>query len=214
MFYSHKIKKKNLHITASHPSTSKISPNSSPHRPPPPLKTSTHSPESIPHTLSHRPQTFQQNPSPDIAIYVKNAKSFTKFALTNFTHKQDHNLKQSTTMNDYDNDYTDDMYDRYMLTGEGAEYFEDFEDITEEDNEDDDVEEVNINQTQTEITETEAPEYVDINKQLDEIIRILKRQLKEKERLLKHQNMKTTQKKKTTQNNRPKQKKKPSTENR
>lgn len=113
-------------------------------------------------------------------------------------------------MNDYDNDYTDDMYDRYMLTGEGAEYFEDFEDITEED---DDVEEVNINQTQTEITETEAPENVDINKQLDEIIRILKRQLKEKERLLKHQNRKTTQKKKTTQNNRPKQKKKPSTEN-
>lgn len=92
-----------------------------------------------------------------------------------------------------DNDYTDDMYDRYMLTGEGAEYFEDFEDITEED---DDVEEVIINQTQTEITETEAPEYVDINKQLDEIIRILKRQLKEKERLLKHQNRKTTQKKK------------------
>ena len=151
---------------------------------------------------------FSKNPSPDIAIYVKNAKSFTKFALTNFTHKQDHTLKQSTTMNDYDNDYTDDMYDRYMLTGEGAEYFEDFEDITEED------EEVNINQTQTEITETEAPEYVDINKQLDEIIRILKRQLKEKERLLKHQNRKTTQKKKTTQNNRPKQKKKPSTENR
>lgn len=117
-------------------------------------------------------------------------------------------------MNDYDNDYTDDMYDRYMLTGEGAEYFEDFEDITEEDEEDDDVEEVIINQTQTEITETEAPEYVDINKQLDEIIRILKRQLKEKERLLKHQNRKTTQKKKTTQNNRPKQKKKSSTENR
>ena len=114
-------------------------------------------------------------------------------------------------MNDYDNDYTDDMYDRYMLTGEGAEYLEDFEDITEED---DDVEELYINQKQTEITETEAPEYVDINKQLDEIIRILKRQLKEKERLLKHQNMKTTQKKKTTQNNRPKQKKKPSTENR
>ena len=101
-------------------------------------------------------------------------------------------------MNDYDNDYTDDMYDRYMLTGEGAEYFEDFEDITEED---DYVEEVNINQTHTEIietdiAETEAPEYVDINKQLDEIIRILKRQLKEKERLLKHQNRKTTQKKK------------------
>ena len=122
-------------------------------------------------------------------------------------------------MNDYDNDYTDDMYDRYMLTGEGAEYFEDFEDITEEDEDDDDVEEVNINQTHTEIietdiAETEAPEYVDINKQLDEIIRILKRQLKEKERLLKHQNRKTTQKKKTTQNNRPKQKKKPSTENR
>ena len=67
---------------------------------------------------------------------------------------------------------------------------------------------------QTEITETEAPEYVDVNKQLDDIIRILKRQLKEKERLLKHQNRKTTQKKKTTQNNRPKQKKKSSTENR
>lgn len=28
-------------------------------------------------------------------------------------------------MSNYDNDYTDEMYDRYMLTGEGAEYFED-----------------------------------------------------------------------------------------
>ena len=28
-------------------------------------------------------------------------------------------------MSYYDNDYHDDMYDRYRLTGEGAEYFED-----------------------------------------------------------------------------------------
>ena len=27
-------------------------------------------------------------------------------------------------MSNYDNDYTDDMYDRYMHTGEGAEYFD------------------------------------------------------------------------------------------
>ena len=29
-------------------------------------------------------------------------------------------------MSYYDNDYSDDMYDRYMHTGEGAEYFEDY----------------------------------------------------------------------------------------
>lgn len=34
-------------------------------------------------------------------------------------------------MSYYDNDYHDDMYDRYRLTGEGAEYFED--DYEEED---------------------------------------------------------------------------------
>ena len=28
-------------------------------------------------------------------------------------------------MSYHDNDYTDDMYERYMHTGEGAEYFED-----------------------------------------------------------------------------------------
>ena len=30
-------------------------------------------------------------------------------------------------MSYYDNDYSDDMYDRYMHTGEGAEYFEDYQ---------------------------------------------------------------------------------------
>ena len=32
--------------------------------------------------------------------------------------------KKNLAMSYYDNDYSDDMYDRYMHTGEGAEYFE------------------------------------------------------------------------------------------
>ena len=74
-------------------------------------------------------------------------------------------------MSSYDNDYTDEMYDRYMHTGEGAEYFED---ITEE-YPDEYIEEVEA--------EKEV-EYKDTNEMLDDTIRYLKLQLKEKERII------------------------------
>lgn len=85
-------------------------------------------------------------------------------------------------MSNYDNDYTDDMYDRYMHTGEGAEYFEDTpeEEYIEE------------------IVTGEVVEYKDLNEQLDDVIRYLKQQIKEKERATKAQKKKITPKKKTT----------------
>lgn len=83
-------------------------------------------------------------------------------------------------MNNYDNDYTDDMYDRYMHTGEGAEYFEDTP-------EEEYIEEI--------VTE-EVVEYKDLNEMLDDTIRYLKQQIKEKERIIKAQQKKTTQQKK------------------
>lgn len=85
-------------------------------------------------------------------------------------------------MSNYDNDYTDDMYDRYMHTGEGAEYFEDTP-------EEEYIEEI--------VTE-EVIEYKDLNEQLDDVIRYLKQQIKEKERAIKAQKKKITPKKKTT----------------
>ena len=85
-------------------------------------------------------------------------------------------------MSNYDNDYTDDMYDRYMHTGEGAEYFEDTP-------EEEYIEEI--------VTE-EVVEYKDLNEQLDDVIRYLKQQIKEKERAIKAEKKKTTPKKKTT----------------
>lgn len=85
-------------------------------------------------------------------------------------------------MSYYDNDYTDEMYDRYMHTGEGAEYFE----YTPEEEY---IEEI--------VTE-EVVEYKDLNEQLDDVIRYLKQQIKEKERIIKAQKKKTTPKKKTT----------------
>ena len=87
-------------------------------------------------------------------------------------------------MSYYDNDYTDEMYDRYMHTGEGAEYFEDTP-------EEEYIEEI--------VTE-EVVEYKDLNEQLDDVIRYLKQQIKEKERAIKAQKKKTTPKKKTTNN--------------
>lgn len=84
-------------------------------------------------------------------------------------------------MSNYDNDYTDDMYDRYMHTGEGAEYFEDT-------SEDEDIEEI--------ITER-VVEHKNLNEQLDDVIRSLKQQIKEKERIIKAQKKKTAPKKKT-----------------
>lgn len=85
-------------------------------------------------------------------------------------------------MSYYENDYTDEMYDRYMHTGEGAEYFEDTP-------EEEYIEEI--------VTE-EVVEYKDLNEQLDDVIRYLKQQIKEKERIIKAQKKKTTPKKKTT----------------
>lgn len=84
-------------------------------------------------------------------------------------------------MSNYDNAYTDDMYDRYMHTGEGAEYFEDTP-------EDEDIEEI--------ITER-VVEHKNLNEQLDDVIRSLKQQIKEKERIIKAQKKKTAPKKKT-----------------
>ena len=83
-------------------------------------------------------------------------------------------------MSCYDSDYTDEMYDRYMLTGEGAEYFEDApEEHTEE------------------IVIEEVVEYKDLNGQLDDVIRYLKQRIKEKERIIKAQKKKTSQKRKS-----------------
>ena len=80
-------------------------------------------------------------------------------------------------------DYIDDIYERYMLTGEGAEYFEDY---TEEETED--------------FTEEEETEIVaenrDLDAQLDDVIRMLKQQIKEKERLIKKEQQKKKKKKK------------------
>ena len=80
-------------------------------------------------------------------------------------------------------DYIDDIYERYMLTGEGAEYFEDY---TEEETED--------------FTEEEETEIVaenrDLDSQLDDVIRMLKQQIKEKERLIKKEQKKKKKKKK------------------
>ena len=89
-------------------------------------------------------------------------------------------------MSNYDNDYTDDMYDRYMHTGEGAEYFEDTP-------EEEYIEEI--------VTE-EVVEYKDLNEQLDDVIRYLKQQLKEKERIIKAQNKTAKSKKKSTKKSR------------
>lgn len=85
-------------------------------------------------------------------------------------------------MSNYDNDYTDDMYDRYMHTGEGAEYFED----------------TPVEEYIEEIVTEEVVEYKDLNEQLDDVIRYLKQQIKEKERAIKAQKKKITPKKKTT----------------
>ena len=84
-------------------------------------------------------------------------------------------------MSYYDNDNTDEMYDRYMHTGEGAEYFEDTP-------EEEYIEEI--------VTE-EVVEYKDLNEQLDDVIRYLKQQIKEKERIIKAQKKKTAPQKKT-----------------
>ena len=84
-------------------------------------------------------------------------------------------------MVNYDDDYTDETYDRYMLTGEGAEYFE-------ETSGDEYIEE-------PEAEPEEAVEYRELNEQLDDIIRCLKQQIKEQEAMLKAQKKKSAKKK-------------------
>lgn len=79
-------------------------------------------------------------------------------------------------------DYSDETYDRYMLTGEGAEYFEEtrtYEEI-----------EAEIEQ------ETVATSQKKLNEQLDDVIRLLKKEIKEKERIIKKQQKQSTRKKK------------------
>ena len=85
-------------------------------------------------------------------------------------------------MDNCNNAYTDEVYDRYMLTGEGTEYFED------------NSQEEYIEEFATE----EVVEYKDLNEQLDDVIRYLKQQIKEKKRLIKAQNKSTASKKKST----------------
>ena len=70
----------------------------------------------------------------------------------------------------------------YMHTGEGAEYFEDTPD-------EEYIEEI--------VTE-EVVEYKKLNEQLDDVIRYLKQQIKEKERIIKAQKKKTAHKKVVT----------------
>ena len=85
----------------------------------------------------------------------------------------------------YDNDYIDDVYDRYMHTGEGAEYFEDS------------VAEECVEEIEAEVETEEAEEYRDLNEMLDDTIRYLKQQIKEKERIIKAQKKKTATKRKS-----------------
>lgn len=73
-------------------------------------------------------------------------------------------------MSDYDDNAWAD-YDYYMHTGELAEYFED----TPEE------------EYKEEIVTEEVVEYKDLNEQLDDVIRCLKQQIKEKERIIEAQ---------------------------
>ena len=77
-------------------------------------------------------------------------------------------------------DYTDETYERYMLTGEGAEYFED-----EYDEEDVEIVE----------DEEELSGFDRLERQLDKAIYYLEQKLKEQKRLAKAQNNSTAKKK-------------------
>ena len=87
-------------------------------------------------------------------------------------------------MGNYDNDYTDETYDRYMLTGEGVEYFEHVpENGCGEEYEVEGEEEAE-----------ETVEYKDLNAQLDDVVRYLKQQIKEKEHMIKEHKKKSVRK--------------------
>ena len=85
--------------------------------------------------------------------------------------------KKNLAMSYYDNDYSDDMYDRYMHTGEGAEYFE----------EESPCEYIPPRRRYYKVSSGKH-----CNDELDEIIRRLKQQKKE-ERRAKEAQEKTTQ---------------------
>ena len=77
----------------------------------------------------------------------------------------------------YYNDYTCSMYDFYMLTGEGAEYFEDTyeEDVLEE-------------SFDQEVCHQEEPCFETFDERLDYIIQCLEEEIAEKKRLIAEQN--------------------------
>ena len=68
-------------------------------------------------------------------------------------------------MNCYDEDYTDDIYDRYMLTGEGAEYFE-----------------APSEEEYIEKSYTRRPAVQNLEDRLDAIIRHLEKEIEKKQR--------------------------------
>ena len=75
----------------------------------------------------------------------------------------------------YDNDYECSMYDFYMLTGEGAEYFED---ITEEEE----------GGCQDECEQDDEPYFETFDEHLDYIIECLEEEIAEKKRIIAEQN--------------------------
>lgn len=80
-------------------------------------------------------------------------------------------------MGGYHNDYTCSMYDFYMLTGEGAEYFEDITD------------EVDLC-SQEECEQDDEPCFETLDEQLDYIIECLEEETKEKKRIIAEQKIK------------------------
>lgn len=88
-------------------------------------------------------------------------------------------------MSNYENDYTDETYDRYMLTGEGAEYFEDTY-----------YEEEYIEYYDPEPEEAEEP--IDTLQMLDNTILALKQEIKRREKIIKEQKKKERQEKAKT----------------
>lgn len=74
----------------------------------------------------------------------------------------------------YDNDYECSMYDFYMLTGEGAEYFED---VTEEEE----------GACQDECEQDDEPYFETLDERLDYIIECLEEEIKEKKRIIAEQ---------------------------
>lgn len=80
-------------------------------------------------------------------------------------------------MGGYHNDYTCSMYDFYMLTGEGAEYFED---ITDEED----------LCSQEECEQDDEPCFETLDEQLDYIIECLEEEIKERKRFIAEQKIK------------------------